>query len=421
MPGVDDTGNHCDDCVTVIPLPFSVTLYDQAFTSATVGSNGIFAFGTNNNSFTGSCLPVTGATYQTMPFYRDQRTDAVSGCTGCGIFTTTTGTAPNRIFSIEYRTTYFGETSATPTLDYEVNLYESGSPVFDYTYGLINSTTLTGRITSIGLQQNTTLFTQYACDTTGQNPPVSTGQQLTATLLPCASPTPTGTPSPTPTCTPGGYSVLIVEADGGTQANTLRNDLLAAGASMVDFFEADSGTPSLAQLQQYQIVVPFSNFGYADPVALGDNLADYMDAGGVVVAFNFDWFGGAQSIQGRWLTGNYTPFDNPGTGNFVNGTLGSCTFSPLCDGVTTLNAFFREIMTVASGATQAATWNDGTPLMAYKDRAVAVSAYVGDFADMWSGDFAKIIMNAGGYLYPCGSPTPQHLRRRQRVHQRQDR
>ena len=203
VPGTTDTGNHCDDCTTAISLPFSVTLYDQTFTSATVGSNGIFAFGTNNNAFAGSCLPVSTVTYETMPFYRDQRTDTVSGCTGCGIFTTTTGTAPNRVFRVEYRTTYFGETSTTPTLNYEVNVYENGSPAFDYTYGLVNSTTQTGRITSIGVQQNTTLFTQFACDTTGQSPPVATGQKLTASLQPCGSPTPTPTSTATPSCTPG--------------------------------------------------------------------------------------------------------------------------------------------------------------------------------------------------------------------------
>ena len=208
VPGTTDTGNHCDDCTTVISLPFSVTLYDQTFTSATVGSNGIFAFGTNNNAFAGSCLPVTGATYETMPFYRDQRTDAVGGCTGCGIFTTTSGTAPNRVFRVEYRTIYFGETSATPTLNYEVNINENGSPAFDYTYGLVNGTTQTGRITSIGVQQNTTRFTQFACDTTGQSPPVATGQKLTATLAPCGSPTPTPTPTTTgsPACSPAGWS-----------------------------------------------------------------------------------------------------------------------------------------------------------------------------------------------------------------------
>jgi len=203
VPGVTDTGNHCDDCTTAISLPFSVTLYDQTFTSASVGSNGILGFGTGGNGFNGSCLPVAGVTYQAMPFYRDQRTDTVGGCTGCGIFTTTSGTAPNRIFRVEYRTIYFGETSATPTLNYEVNIYENGSPAFDYTYGLVNSTTTTGRITSIGVQQNTTRFTQFACDTTGQSPPVTTGQKLTATRQPCGTPTPTPTSTATPSCTPG--------------------------------------------------------------------------------------------------------------------------------------------------------------------------------------------------------------------------
>ena len=167
MPGTTDTGNHCDDCTTAISLPFSVTLYDQTFTSATVGSNGIFAFGTNNNAFAGSCLPVSTVTYETMPFYRDQRTDTVSGCTGCGIFTTTTGTAPNRVFRVEYRTTYFGETSTTPTLNYEVNVYENGSPAFDYTYGLVNST-----ITKpAGSLQSASSKTQHCSPSSRATPP----------------------------------------------------------------------------------------------------------------------------------------------------------------------------------------------------------------------------------------------------------
>ena len=161
-------------------------------------------------------MPVAIATDVLGPYWRDQRTDAVGGCTGCGIFTTTTGTAPNRVFRVEYRTIYFGQTSSTPTLDYEVNLYQSGTPVFDYTYGLVTTFSATGRFLTVGVQRDTTLFTEYGCDTTGgTNPPVSTGQQLTATLLPCGTPTPTptptatatataGTPTPTPTPTCGG-------------------------------------------------------------------------------------------------------------------------------------------------------------------------------------------------------------------------
>ena len=209
MPGVSDTGNHCDDCSTAVSLPFPVTIYGTVYNSASVGSNGHFTFGTVNDGFTLSCMPVATTTDVLAPYWRDQRTDAaVSGCTGCGIFTTTTGTAPNRVFRVEYRTTYFGQTSSTPTLNYEVNLYESGTPAFDFTYGLVTPFTATGRFLTIGVQQNTTRFTQFACDPTGgTNPPVATGQKLTGSLQPCGSPTPTATATATATTTasPGNH------------------------------------------------------------------------------------------------------------------------------------------------------------------------------------------------------------------------
>ena len=246
--------------------------------------------------------------------------------------------------------------------------------------------------------------------TIGTPTPTVTGTlSPTPTRTNTATATRTPTPTLTPTCSPAGsYHVLLVYADGAIVPANLRTAILAeTGVVAVDTFDGQAGTPTLAQLQQYEIVVPFSNFGYADPVALGNNLADYLDGGGVVVAFNFSWYGGAQSIQGRWLTGNYTPYNNPGSGNFSNGTLGTCTFAQLCTGVTTLNAFYRETMTLAAGATLAATWNDATPLIAYKGRAIGVSAYVGDYAGQWSGDFGRVIVNAGRWLRPqsCGTAT----------------
>src|SRR5207248_117625 len=109
-------------------------------------------------------------------------------------------------FTIEYRTIYFGESSTTRTLDYAVNLYESGATIFDYTYGLVNPTTQSGRITSVGVQRDTTVFRQFACDATGQTPPVSTGQRMSWILGSCSTPTPlpsrTPTPTPTPAATP---------------------------------------------------------------------------------------------------------------------------------------------------------------------------------------------------------------------------
>ncbi|MEP7014722.1 MAG: kelch repeat-containing protein [Verrucomicrobiota bacterium] len=206
------------------------------------------------------------------------------------------------------------------------------------------------------------------------------------------------------TAPPPGRKILLVQADCGTNPALLRNNLLALDPTMtVDFFNAQTGTPTLVQLQGYDIVVPFSNCVYSDAVTLGNNLVSYMNAGGVVVAFNFDWFGGNQSIQGTWLSAGYSPFNNPGSNNFSPGTLGAFTAGhPLMQGVSSLNSNFRMTMALASGATQVAAWNDATPLIAYKGRAVAVSGYVGDFSSGWSGDFARVILNAHAWLSSPG-------------------
>ena len=232
-------GVGCDDCTTAATIPFSVSIYGTSYNAATVGSNGILAFGTAGNAFSGSCIPVAGATNQLMPFYRDQRTDCTGGC---GIYTITTGTAPNRVFTVEYRTIYFGEASTVPTLNYGVNLYESGSPAFEFTYLLINATTQTGRITSIGVQQNGTVFRQYACDTTGQTPPVSSGQRIIWTLATCTTGTATTTPvAPTATATPCSTDAFT---NGGFETGTFAPWVIrdSQPAPFVDTSQAHTGT-----------------------------------------------------------------------------------------------------------------------------------------------------------------------------------
>src|SRR5690349_15806099 len=98
-----------------------------------------------------------------------------------------------------------------------------------------------------------------------------------------------GAPSATPTCGgPTSIRILIVHADTANPPNTLRAQLLALpGVTAVDLFDGQAGTPTLAQLQQYTVVVPMSNFPFADSTTLGNNLADYLDGGGIVVAQTF--------------------------------------------------------------------------------------------------------------------------------------
>lgn len=214
VSGVTDIGNHCDNCGTAITLPFPVSLYGQTFTTATAGSNGHLTFGIPYDDSGITCSPFgnTTATYVMAPYWADQCTSNCGNttCTGCGIFTTTIGTAPDRIFYVEFRTQYFNQT--TDLLDYEIALYENGTPPFRYIYNhIVPAITANDSQLVIGVKQDDTVLTQYACDTRGgQRPPRQITRPcrhgkcrtLTATFLSCATPTPTPTATVTPTGTP---------------------------------------------------------------------------------------------------------------------------------------------------------------------------------------------------------------------------
>jgi len=77
--------------------------------------------------------------------------------------------------------------------------------------------------------------------------------------------------------------------------------------SVIDTFDHSGGTPTLPQLLAYDTVLAYSNDTPSDPVALGDVLADYVDAGRCVVlgtyAFSEDW-----AYAGRIMTPGYSPF-----------------------------------------------------------------------------------------------------------------
>src|SRR5712692_7415857 len=70
VPGITDTGNHCDDCITPIALPFPVTFYDQTFFSVVISSNGNLQFtgATNQDFFNGCPLPTARVIDLIAPF-----------------------------------------------------------------------------------------------------------------------------------------------------------------------------------------------------------------------------------------------------------------------------------------------------------------------------------------------------------------
>jgi len=202
------------------------------------------------------------------------------------------------------------------------------------------------------------------------------------------------------------YEILIVKADGGNNPFELEAALQAQpDVSNVAVFDNNTFTPLLSLLEEYDVVIPYSSTDYASATNLGNALANYVDGGGVVVPLAFDGTTNVnRSLGGRWITDEYRPWLPGPTVDFANRTLGAYDAShPILQGVTALSAWYRiSDLTPAPGSTLLASWSGGSPLVALKGRVVGINARLG--SEEWSGNFAKLIVNAANLLYPQPAP-----------------
>lgn len=153
-----------------------------------------------------------------------------------------------------------------------------------------------------------------------------------------------------------------------------RNKLGGTGYfGAIDLFDAAIATPTLAELQKYDIVFSWNNVDYDDPVAMGNVLADYTDWGGGVVLAAFATTGGGglvQPLQGRWETGGYRLMD-PLAGMTSNSlaTLGTVQYPnhAIMNMVASFDGgalSFRPTSTaLPANAVLVAQWSDGKPLI----------------------------------------------------------
>jgi Ca2+-binding RTX toxin-like protein/subtilisin-like proprotein convertase family protein len=142
----------------------------------------------------------------------------------------------------------------------------------------------------------------------------------------------------------------------------------------VDVYDVRFATPSLADLQRYDSVMVWSNYRFGDPVAMGDVLADYVDAGGGV-AVNSVWSSGF-GIEGRIVTDEYLPLTTGATMRSGDGPYvlvpKKATHSLLSD-VATFDGgpgSWRTDTTLTDGSLLVATWSSPgrEPLVATKSQ-----------------------------------------------------
>ena len=216
VPGTTDSGSHCDDCDTLISLPFNFQLYGQTYTSVNISSNGRLDFVTANEpgGYITACLPpppnVGPYDFTIFATWQDLCTDTIPGncggnnCPDCGVFTSVSGSPPNRIFNIEWRVAPYGTGATSPVDNFEVRLYENDLNLkFQVIYGVLNPSfqPSTGQNWVAGVQGDSTagFFTQDFCNPVTNVPPSNVSK--TYEIPPCGSPSPTPTATATPTTT----------------------------------------------------------------------------------------------------------------------------------------------------------------------------------------------------------------------------
>jgi hypothetical protein len=200
----------------------------------------------------------------------------------------------------------------------------------------------------------------------------------------------------------GGFRGLYApsEADDAT----FRGSLAAASGGTWDYWDTRVSTPTASDLSAYDCVMVWANYAFLDPVGFGNNLADYVDAGGHVVLGAFCAYTAGNSLSGRIMTdASYAPV----TGGFNKFALqswsgdfpGDCVHS----GVTGYSATYRDILTLRSGATLAGTYLDGNIAQARNAaNNVSYANGAGGFPiDGGSAAWAQVVANACA----CGGTT----------------
>jgi hypothetical protein len=248
VPGNTDTGNHCAWCDTTINLPFPFLLYDQTFNAVMVNSSGRLDFvcGNEPSGYTETCLPAPPNNcpydYTIFALWGEWSTiRSAPGCTswanGCGIFTSISGIAPNRIFNIEWHAVR--RENGALTANFEVRLYENHpNKRFDVIYGVTQPYPFSFNLFAAGVQGSTGFFSQDFC-----NVPPPQNVSTTYVMPSCATPTPTTTPTTRVTNTndsgPGTLRQALADAHNGDtiqfdSALNHRNIGLTSGELVID-------------------------------------------------------------------------------------------------------------------------------------------------------------------------------------------
>jgi len=175
----------------------------------------------------------------------------------------------------------------------------------------------------------------------------------------------------------------------------------ACGGATVDYYDARVGTPTVATLSNYDCVFTWVDAAYADKVAFGDNLADYVDAGGKVILGQWCYPSDQLfSLGGRIMTAAYCPVTT--STSYNSGNYAGDGTDCVHNGVTAYGTTYLDDATLQPGCSSDGTFTPGGEISVSwrPDRMVYYSAgntgmYHG------TGDWAQLTCN----MCCCDAPS----------------
>lgn len=201
IPGTIPILAPCTNCAAGVGFPFQFTVYGQAFGGGTVTSNGSFLFAGGTVDPNNVSLPNTNFGPALFPYW-DSLYAAIPSD---GVYITTTGSAPNRTFVIEWRQ---HEIANGQFLNFEMQLHETTNQL---TF-LYNQSGSQGGSATSGIQ-----------DFNGQNGRYLQSSYNQAVLnqgraIRFSPPPPTPTPTFTPTLVPQSSDIFVTDSNPGVDA-----------------------------------------------------------------------------------------------------------------------------------------------------------------------------------------------------------
>jgi len=195
-----------------------------------------------------------------------------------------------------------------------------------------------------------------------------------------------------------------------------RDAVATASGQACDYYDPRLTTPTLEDLADYCCVFTWGNYAYADPVAMGDVLADYVDGGGKVILGQWTY----HTTQVNWLEGRimepeYCPITAAGysttAAQAYAGDGVDCVHA--IGPVTAYDTDYRDQITPIAGAFSDGTFlEDGLASVAWRaDRKVYYSAgnTGGTYATGGIADWGQLVANmcscaAGDLFGACCDP-----------------